>query len=282
MTFVYYAEPIDFMTLSNQVEIETRMVSLKLLMRNGAKVYRPGTAWVQTGDLGGSVTSAEATVIDTVNREALERADILVARLPQGAPSHGVPMEIEYATRTLGMRAIVHNEAPGVALLSNPLVTVVGNMVDLETEFVRATKALPKKTKMISFTGNLQEPHYPGDAGYDLRSMWDVTVPAGRSVLIPTGSSLQIPEGCFGWVVARSSSFQNFGIQVLPGVIDEGYTGELYVNAFNPTDEDSLIGEGERIAQIVIIPNMRKGLTLEKVNQLAARDRGSNGFGSTG
>lgn len=280
---VYFSEPIDFATFSDIVEVQTRAQSLQALIRNGAKVYRPGTAWVHNEMLPGSaeISPEDAVALDGINRSAMAEADVLVARLPSGQESHGVPMEIEYATNVLGIPAIVYTERPGVALLGNPKVTVVKNVPELETAYVNITKAMPRKVAQLHYTGDLRQPHYPGDAGIDLRAQWDVVVPAGKSVLIPTGSSLQIPEGMFGHVIARSSTFQNFGVLVLPGIIDEGYTGELYVNAFNPTDADSQIEVGERVAQILLVPNMRYGTELVKVDALEARDRGSNGFGST-
>jgi len=124
----------------------------------------------------------------------------------------------------------------------------------------------------------------PGDAGVDLRSAADLTLPAGGGrALVPTGLSIAIPDGYAGFIQPRSGLAYNHGVTVLnsPGLIDSGYRGELKVLLVN-TDPatDFEITRGERIAQLVI--QAYEQLSFVEVDELPDSTRGSGGFGSTG
>ncbi len=123
-----------------------------------------------------------------------------------------------------------------------------------------------------------------GDAGIDLRSSDDVTLPAaGGRALVPTGISIAIPDGYAGFIQPRSGLAYKHGVTVLntPGLIDSGYRGELKVLLVNtdPT-EDFEVKRGERIAQLVI--QAYEQVNLVEVDELPDSERGLGGFGSTG
>ncbi len=122
----------------------------------------------------------------------------------------------------------------------------------------------------------------PGDAGADLRSRVEATVPARGRVLVPTGVSLALPDGYVGLVHPRSGLAHKHGITVLntPGTIDAGYRGEIAVNLYNTTDEDFSVEIGDRIAQLVIQQVER--VQFIEVQKLPESDRGEGGHGSTG
>jgi dUTP pyrophosphatase len=230
-----------------------------------------------------NIDRTTSTQIERTNREALRNADLLVARLPEGVASVGVPMEIEYATRALGIQAVVSGYA-GVALLGNPNVRMAGGGRTLG-DFTKTIHELAQQKlnrNELQHVGNLASRNYPGDAGIDLVASADTIIPAGGTARVPTGNHLGFPKGVWGWIVSRSSTFENFGLQILPGIIDEGYTGELFANALNPSSEPILVPAGSRLCQIILFDNVTARYTPVQVEEIEQRDRGSNGFGSTG
>jgi dUTP pyrophosphatase len=132
-----------------------------------------------------------------------------------------------------------------------------------------------------------QEPEYayPTDSGFDLRANEQVTLePFGRS-LVSTGIFLDIPEGYEIQVRPKSGLAIKKGLSVLntPGTVDQGYTGEIKVIVFNMSNETQTIEFGDKIAQAVLCPVVAgKHINLQRVLNVDDKDRGDNGFGSTG
>ena len=104
-------------------------------------------------------------------------------------------------------------------------------------------------------------------------------MPGGRAI-IPTGLALTVPEGTYGRIGPRSGLAAKHGIDVLAGIVDRDYTGEIKVVLINHGKHSFLIEPGMRIAQLVLerieTPNV------VEVSDLAASARGAGGFGSTG
>lgn len=98
---------------------------------------------------------------------------------------------------------------------------------------------------------------------------------------IPLGVRVAIPEGHVGLLCARSSSATNKGLAVPNGlgIIDSGYTGELCALFVNLSGEDVVIEDGEKIAQLVVVPLTH--VILQQVDKLDETPRGDGGFGST-
>ena len=121
-------------------------------------------------------------------------------------------------------------------------------------------------------------------AGYDLYACVDdpVSIPPHTTVRIGTGITAAIPEGYFGACFARSGIAVRQGLRPANcvGVVDSDYRGEYIIALFNDSDEPRVVQNGDRIAQLVIMPY----LTVEfaEVDALPETDRGSGGFGSTG
>ncbi|XP_001988619.2 deoxyuridine 5'-triphosphate nucleotidohydrolase [Drosophila grimshawi] len=117
-------------------------------------------------------------------------------------------------------------------------------------------------------------------AGLDLRSAYDLVVPARGKAIVKTDLQVQVPEGSYGRVAPRSGlAVKNF-IDVGAGVVDEDYRGNLGVVLFNHSDADFEVKRGDRIAQFIceriFYPD------LEQVDKLEDTERGEAGFGSTG
>lgn len=122
---------------------------------------------------------------------------------------------------------------------------------------------------------------YPGDVGLDLTASRHAVLHPNTRVQVPSNIAVAIPPGYAGLVLPRSSTFQNKGLVVHPGLIDSGYRGEIQVLAWNPSTARSVkVDEGDRIAQIVLIPVFNA--KFELVEDLPAGDREEAGFGSTG
>ena len=123
-----------------------------------------------------------------------------------------------------------------------------------------------------------------GAAGMDLRAFLDEDIiipPLGREK-IPTGLKIELPKGFEAQIRPRSGLAIKTGITVLnsPGTIDSDYRGEIEIILINLGSSDAVIKDGERIAQLVIMPVSRAVLT--KTNLLSVTLRGNGGFGSSG
>lgn len=118
------------------------------------------------------------------------------------------------------------------------------------------------------------------DAGWDLYSVTTRPIAPSQRVTIKTGISLEIPEEYVGLIWPRSGMSVKNGIDVLAGVVDSGYRGEIKVCLLNTSREWMDIKEGDRIAQILFqkVPHFQ----LQEVEILQNSDRGEGGFGSTG
>ena len=121
-------------------------------------------------------------------------------------------------------------------------------------------------------------------AGMDLRANIDVDLllkPMQR-VLVKTGLFIELVPGYEAQVRPRSGLAFKKGITVLnsPGTIDADYRGEIGVILVNLSDDDFIITDGERIAQMVI--SKHEQAIWNEVDSLENSDRGSGGFGSTG
>lgn len=121
-------------------------------------------------------------------------------------------------------------------------------------------------------------------AGMDLRANLDSPVvlpPLGRA-LIPTGLFMAIPAGYEAQVRPRSGLALKKGITLLntPGTIDADYRGEIMVLLINFSQEDFVINDGERIAQMVLAKHEQCDFI--EVEELDETERGAGGYGHTG
>lgn len=124
----------------------------------------------------------------------------------------------------------------------------------------------------------------PQSAGMDLRANIDEPIvlhPMERR-LVPTGLYMALPAGLEAQIRPRSGLALKHGITVLntPGTIDADYRGEIMVLLINFSQEDFIINEGERIAQMVIAKH-EQGEFVE-VESLDETERGEGGYGHTG
>ena len=124
----------------------------------------------------------------------------------------------------------------------------------------------------------------PHAVGFDLFARLDeplILQPRKRAA-IPVGFTIEIPEGYEAQIRPRSGLALNKGLALLnsPGTIDPDYRGEVKVIVANLGEEEIEISNGDRIAQMVIVPVADAKLCI--VAELSKSQRGQGGFGSTG
>jgi len=117
-------------------------------------------------------------------------------------------------------------------------------------------------------------------AGFDLYAPQRVEIPPGKSYWIPSGIAMAIPHGHVGIIHARSSHAFNYNIQVLGGVIDSDFRGEVQIGLINHGSKTLEIAVGDRICQMVVSAYLGDSKVVESLPN--DYDRGVDGFGSTG
>lgn len=134
--------------------------------------------------------------------------------------------------------------------------------------------------------GHQQLPVYatPQSAGMDLRANIDepITLHPMERRLIPTGLHIALPEGYEAQIRPRSGLALRHGLTVLnsPGTIDADYRGEIGVLLINLSQQDFVINDGERIAQMIIARHEQADFVV--VEELDQTERGEGGYGHTG
>ncbi len=117
-------------------------------------------------------------------------------------------------------------------------------------------------------------------AGLDINSIEDVAIQPSQRALVRTGLAVAIPEGYYGRIAPRSGLATKKGLNVLAGVIDADYRGEIGCLLHNAGDETIHLPAASKICQLII----EKIITPTAVwaDEISETDRGSGGFGSTG
>jgi dUTP pyrophosphatase len=123
-----------------------------------------------------------------------------------------------------------------------------------------------------------------GSSGMDIRAWVQeaVTLKPGERKLIPTGLYMSLPVGFEAQVRPRSGLAIKKGLTLIntPGTIDSDYRGEIMVAMVNLSAEEQVIGDGERIAQMIV--SKYEQVMWDKVEALDETVRGAGGFGHSG
>ena len=123
-------------------------------------------------------------------------------------------------------------------------------------------------------------------AGYDLyarlKEHETLQILPHQTTKIGTGIAIECPKGYFAGIFARSGLATKQGLRPANcvGVIDSDYRGEIIVAIHNDSDEIRYIENGDRIAQMILIPYIP--MTFIETDELSESGRGQDGFGSTG
>lgn len=290
MTGVYLAQAID----QGRVQYGPAVAKEWLSRISGVSwVYDPMSAF-QVGK------EAEVTpAIRAINTEALRQSDLLLAFLPAGVPTIGVPMEIESAA-TEGKQVVVISDAASWSLqydvpnvqtfLSWDHKAQVAIEAILEgtpeaqerpSETLPGLVPLPMPTT-VSEGAEMPRRGYADDAGLDLVVSETRVIQPGHFVDVPCGVSVELPSWSFGLITGRSSTLRKRGLMVNQGIIDAGYRGPMFAGVWNLGDTPVKVEAGERIAQLIILHNGTRMVEPTLVEILPQGSRGHNGFGSTG
>ncbi len=118
-------------------------------------------------------------------------------------------------------------------------------------------------------------------AGIDMAYAGENTVvKAGERKLLKSGFSVMLPPGHYGRIAPRSGLAYKHGIDVMAGVIDIDYRGDVGIILYNTSDIDFNVNYGDKIAQLIVesiaYPEP------ELVDELPETERGEGGYGSTG
>ena len=121
-----------------------------------------------------------------------------------------------------------------------------------------------------------------GDAGWDLFVSEPCDILPGETVDVHTGIHIEMPSFLYARITGRSSSLRKHGLLVNEGIIDNGYTGELFICVHNMGNKPFHVEQGMRLAQVLfhIIEDIRWS-EVDEIKELPGK-RGNAGFGSTG
>ena len=122
-----------------------------------------------------------------------------------------------------------------------------------------------------------------GAAGYDLSSVEKVSIAPGSQAIIDTGVVVEFPADCYARIAPRSGLAAKHAIDVMAGVIDSTYRGNIKVILHNHGQKEFTVNVGDRIAQMIYERIYTPELTrVHNMSELGTSDRGTGGFGSTG
>lgn len=121
-----------------------------------------------------------------------------------------------------------------------------------------------------------------GDAGWDLYVSRECIIPPGATVDVHTDIKIDMPPYLYARITGRSSSLRKYKLLINEGIIDNGFTGELFVCVHNMGDKPFKVEKGMRLAQVLFhtIEDVRWS-EVDEIKPTPGK-RGDNGFGSTG
>lgn len=140
--------------------------------------------------------------------------------------------------------------------------------------------------KLLSNNATVPTRSYATDSGLDLYAAESVRIKAGETVVIKTDIAVNIPVGFEAQVRPRSGVTSVTKLRVQLGTVDQSYNGNIGVIVDNISNEESRanaihVFKGDKIAQLVLTPVVTpKAKVVDNFNDI--KERGSNGFGSTG
>ena len=136
------------------------------------------------------------------------------------------------------------------------------------------------KVKVLNSNAIMPTRANPTDAGLDLYANNRCKINVLERSLVTTGIAIEIPSGYVARIAPRSGLAFKYGVDVLAGVIDSSYRGEIKIILINHGDDNFYVEPGDKIAQLLIQP-VELWNPVE-VDKLTETSRGANGFGSTG
>ncbi len=134
------------------------------------------------------------------------------------------------------------------------------------------------KVKKLDSAAKLPVRAHATDSGADMFALHKTVLPPHQITKVQTGIAVELPEGTSGCVWGKSS-VESKGIKVMAGLIDCTYRGEVLICMYNLNDEPFIFEEGQKVAQLVVLPTLYPSFIEGEISDTA---RGTGGFGSTG
>ena len=288
---IYLSHPIDRANDEVRTKIESATLTLQEALRRhktNAVVFQPQGAFFVSSDARLSAS------IESINQAALKQANAVVVLWPKGSASWGVPVEVERAVQAGMPVAFVIEDKP---TWSMPLAWSDSDLLQkfdwdeagveqavLWLELVGKSEfgydTIP--TKLMSDQAKLPTKAYADDAGFDLYCSEETWIAPGEFVDVPCDVAVELPSDTWALLTGRSSTLRKHKLMVNQGVIDPGYRGELFAGVWNLGSEAVKVEVGDRLAQLILMPNHALDVRLVAVNELAPAHRGQSGFGSSG
>jgi len=159
------------------------------------------------------------------------------------------------------------------------------NLRELEKEFENRQPKMDLKFERVHPDAVSPQYAYPTDSGFDLYSTESINLQPLSRGIVGTGLKFSISDGYEIQVRPKSGLALKEGLTVLntPGTVDSGYVGEVKVILYNSTQNTVQIKKGQKVAQACVCPVVNgKWINPVEVSSIEDKDRGSNGFGSTG
>ena len=291
---IYFAVPIDSVPPGSLNGHRTPQTEWQYMVRDihavagathGVIGYHPSKAFTVGPDCR-IVPSLEAA-----NRAALQECDGLVAIVPKGVQSVGVPREIEAMLAAGKPVAVVTDHDGSFSLSGMNLFEMTIPGIRKAIDFVRDAGRIAISSHEMVFHavghGKVPTKAHETDAGLDLYVSETIVIPAGEFRDVPTDIRVAMPPDMWGRIVGRSSTFRRRGLLVIEGVLDAGYRGPVYTGLRNLSAEAVVIERGERISQLIPHVNLTPRLRIRDVGRLEFDalphdGRGEAGFGSSG
>lgn len=159
------------------------------------------------------------------------------------------------------------------------------DLEEVEKKMIEGNSKLDLPYQVLHIDAVHPKYNYDSDSGFDLHSVEDIVIPPFGRALVPSGLCFDIKDGFEIQVRTKSGLAINQGLMVLnsPGTVDNGYTGEVKGIIFNTNPTEVTISKGMKFGQAVLCPVVNGAwVDLNQVEQINKKDRGANGFGSTG
>ena len=178
----------------------------------------------------------------------------------------------------------LQNEMDGTSELEIEEIHGV-NLKELEKAFSEKEPKLDLKFVKCHADAVSPSYNYPTDSGFDLHSTESTMIPPLSRMVVGTGLKFNIKDGYEIQIRPKSGLALKQGLTVLntPGTIDSGYDGEVKVILYNSTQNTIKVDKGQKIAQACVCPVANgRWINPVEVSEISGKDRGNNGFGSTG